>query len=405
MSWNPVLNLIKQIKRDYENQFNETSYELEHMIKKLNNNTYNEFIEHLQVNQKDEYVLIRYGLHEMGIGFWEDENSIYRECRSVVINVKDEELVLTPYRKFFNLDEVEENKLEVVQEKFKKCETVEITNKLDGSMQNARWYKDKVFMTGSMSLSQESSWRLAEGYSMLNDNYTQMLKDYQDYTFIFEYISLKDAHVVIYNKEDEGLHLIGIRDTRDGQQLSYEQVISIAQSYNVKVVNQEFLTLDELLVQMKTIKSNEKEGWILNLDGHFIKLKCDDYVSIHRLLDKFSSINVIIENVADGHYDDLISKVPEGYKQRVEKVANKLINYINQNTKVIYEYFDKAPKDDRKTFMTWVNDNVDKPLQAYVRNLYLGKSFNLLKSPSGSYKKLTDLNIELDYYALFHDAS
>ena len=208
-------------------------------------------------------------------------------------------------------------------------------------MQNARWYKGKVFMTGSMALSQESSWRLAEGYSMLDNNYIQMLKDYEDYTFIFEYISLKDAHVVIYNKEDEGLHLIGIRDTRDGRQLSYEPVISI-----VKDVNQEFLTLDELLKQMKTVKSNEKEGWILNLDGHFIKLKCDDYVSIHRLLDKFSSINVIIENVADGHYDDLIAKVPEGYKQRVERVAAKLINYINENTKVIYESFEKAPKDE-----------------------------------------------------------
>lgn len=401
MSWNPVLNLVLEIKNAYLEKFSDNEINFEKWIQKLNIDKYNDFIECLQVNQKDEFILIRYGLQEMQRGMWEDENSIYRECRSVVIDLKKEQLVLTPYRKFFNLDEVEENKLTVVQEKFQSAEVVEITNKLDGSMQNARWYNNSVFMTGSMALSKDDSWRLEEGYSMLNENYIEMLKDYDDYTFIFEYISLKDAHVVLYSEEDEGLHLIGIRNVDTGEQVSYEEVINIAKAYRVKVVDMEHLSLDELLSQMKTVSSHEKEGWILNLDGHYIKLKCDDYVNIHRLLDKVSSVNVIIENIAEERYDDLISKIPDKYKERVHNIANLIFTYVNDNKQKIKELYQLAPKNNRKEFMIWVDKNVPSNIKSYVRNEYLGIEYNLLKNGNRGYKRMSELGFTDKYSVLF----
>ena len=39
---------------------------------------------------------------------WEDENSPLREARSLVFNLRTEEMVLTPFRKFFNLTAIEE---------------------------------------------------------------------------------------------------------------------------------------------------------------------------------------------------------------------------------------------------------------------------------------------------------
>lgn len=401
-SWNPVYNLVMKIKKEYIAKFNDTEiFHFETWLEKLNNTTYNEIFDCLQINQHNEFILIRYGLQEMQQGMWEEQDSIYRECRSIVIDLLNEELVLTPFRKFFNLDEVEENKLDVIQNKFNTAKVVEISNKLDGSMQNARWYKDKIFMSGSMALSTEDSWRLEEGYGMLTDNHITMLKDYYNYTFIFEYISLKDAHVVLYSKEDEGLHLIGMRNTYTGEQVSYEDLVEIANAYNVKVVEIENKTLEQLLEEMKQVSSHEKEGWVLNLDGHYVKLKCDDYVSIHRLLDKVSSVNVIIENIAEDRFDDLISKIPDKYKERVYNIANLLFDYIKATSLQIKEYYNKAPKMSRKEFMIWVTENVPKNIQAYVRNEYLGIEYNLLKNGSRGYKRMSELGFDDKYSVLF----
>jgi len=400
--WNPVFNLVMEIKEEYKKTFDELdTYHFETWLTKLNNKKYNDIFECLQINQDNEFILIRYGLAEMQEGMWIDENSIYRECRSIVIDLKNEEIVLSPFRKFFNLNEVNENKLEKVIEKFNSAKVVEVANKLDGSMQNARWYKGKVFMAGSMALNQKESWRLQDGYSMLTDNYLKMLKENQNYTFIFEYISLKDAHVVLYKKEDEGLYLIGMRNTLTGEQVSYSKVIEIAKKYNVKVVSLENKNIDTLLDEMKKFKSYEKEGWVLNLDGHYIKIKCDDYVYIHRLLDKVSSVNVVIQSIAEEKFDDLLSKIPDKYKKRVNKIAKLIFDYLRKTKQQIKEYYNEAPKDSRKDFMIWVDQNVPHELKHYVRCEYLGKEYHLIKKMNGGYKKLSEMGIQDDYSALF----
>lgn len=336
---------------------------------------------------------------------WEDKNSIYRECRSVVIDLESEELVLTPFRKFFNLNEVEENKLDNILEEIKNARRVEVTDKLDGSMQSARFYKGEIFMAGSMAIDKRDSWRLEDGYSKLTENHKRMIKDTPEFTFIFEYISIKDAHVVNYHKNLEGLYLIGIRNTETGYQLPYEMVKIISKHYKVPMADIENYTLDEILELSKTMKSDKKEGWVLNIDGHMIKIKCDDYVKLHRVLDKFSSINVIIENVAEDRLDDLLSKIPDLYKERIMRIANKIIDYKNKTNKEIEEFYNKAPKENKKVFMIWVKNNVPSNIKGYVRMKYLGKEFNVLKKGCGKvqgYKKLNELGISKSYSALFN---
>lgn len=401
-SWNPIFNLVMEIKQDYISSFGRLdTLEFEAWLLKLNKQKYNDIFECLQVNQKDEFILIRYGLAEMQEGMWTDQNSIYRECRSVVIDLKNDELVLTPYRKFFNLNEVDENKLEFVSERLKTARKVEVANKLDGSMQNARWYNNKVFMTGSMAISQEDSWRLEEGYEMLNSDYISMLKENSDSTFIFEYISLKDAHVVLYKNEDQGLHLIGIRNTLTGEQYSYSDVIKLANKYNVRVVDLESKTIEQLLEDMKQYQSHEKEGWVLNIDGHLIKIKCDDYVNIHRLLDKVSSVNVIIESIAEDKFDDLIAKIPDKYKERVLNISKLIFKYIKDARENIRKYYNLAPKETRKEFMVWVESNVPQEIKHYLRNEFLGIEYNLLKRGTNGYKRMYDLGFDETYSVLF----
>ena len=399
--WNPVYKLVMEIKYDYIKKFKDSIIDFELWLNKLNNDSYNKVFECLQTNQFNNLLLIRYGLADMQDGMWKDKNSIYRECRSVVIDIKNDNLVTTPFRKFFNLNEVEENSLENILEELKTSKIFEVTNKLDGSMQCARYYNNEIVMNGSMALDSNNSWRLKNGIDMLTDNQKHMIKSNPNYTFIFEYISLRDAHVVLYNKNQEGLYLIGIRNSITGFQFPYSEISEFSNIYNVPMTTIENIGLQQVLEQMRIYKSSEKEGWVLNIDGHMIKVKCDDYVHLHRLLDKFSSVNVIIENIAEDKFDDMISKIPDNYKNRVLSIANKIIEYKNDIENKIKMKYKLAPKNNKKDFMIWVNNNCDKSYQGYVRCKYLNKPYNVLKNSSGGYKKLKDLNICETYSALF----
>ena len=113
--WNSVLQLVLQIKKEYQTQYSDNVLNLQEWIAKLNKEQYNNIFDCLQINQHNNLVLIRYGLAEMQKGMWEDENSIYRECRSLVIDLENECIALCSFRKFFNLNEVKENTLEKYQ--------------------------------------------------------------------------------------------------------------------------------------------------------------------------------------------------------------------------------------------------------------------------------------------------
>lgn len=397
MSWNPVLNLVEEIKLDYKNKFGKIdTYSLEAWIKGLNNEKYNDIFKFLKITQKDNVVLIRYDLTDMKGNIWEDKDSIYRECRSVVIDLEEEKLILTPFRKFFNLNEVEENKIENVEKEIENAKLFEITDKLDGSMQSARYYKDEIFMAGSQSIDRNYSWRLADGYSKLTENHKRMIKENPSLTFIFEYISMRDAHVVKYEESEEGLYLIGIRDTTNGEQFSYKELKRVSDEYKVPMATVEEHTLPEIIELSKNLKADAKEGWILNIDGHLIKIKCDDYVHLHRLLDKVSSTNVVIENVAEDRMDDLLSKIPDTHKARIIEVADKLYDYKKLMEKRVNEKYELAPKDSKKEFMIWVEKNCDIDIKGYVRSKYLGREYNVLKKMNGSYKKASELEIDTE---------
>lgn len=119
--WNPVFNLFKKIKADYIEAFGQLDTIIfQDWLVKLNNSGYNDIFNCLKVNQFSDFILIRYDLIDVNNDMWSDSNSIYRECRSIVIDVINEEIVLAPFRKFFNLNEVEENKMESVISEIKR---------------------------------------------------------------------------------------------------------------------------------------------------------------------------------------------------------------------------------------------------------------------------------------------
>lgn len=414
MSWNIVLNEIKEIKKiflsitqqvDEESIYNSETVCLLDWIKAIKESKdqniakkgeeYEKLFSPVKMNQYKHFIILKYDLLRLWNvvpmtpqEFWNYHNGFYRECRGLVIDLKNECLVLTPFRKFFNIGELEECSLETVKEKIKTAEIVEVTNKLDGSLCSIRYYNNEFVVASSGVINPEESKYIQEMTKFLknNGNIQTMIRAYPDYTFIFEYISKMDPHVVSY--DTEGLFLIGVRSTLDGQELSYGRISKMAEFFNVTMTDIENKGLEDILLETAKYASNEKEGWVINIDGQKYKLKCDDYLNIHNFLSGMAQNNIIIQAMAEGTIDDLCA-IPKINKKNLEEVQEKVYEYIGLMNGLIKKYYEVAPSKDKKEFMLYV-DTIPKFLQGYVRNYYLGYKNEFLKKICG-YLRYTEL--------------
>ena len=434
-NWNPVLNKLVEIKNEYKKRIGYITYYykddfidesqtcVERWVEHLNGieplNQYEEYkdlLDCLEMNQYGTMVLVRYGRYSnvydgeteaSGEDFWDRYDGFYRECRSVVIDIEKECIVLCPFSKFFNINELEETSVENIQKRIKNANCVEFSDKLDGSMQSARWYENQIIMAGSQAINPDNSWRLEDGYRMIYElsGYKKMLQEFPNFTFVFEYISLRDAHVVKYKKEQEGLYLIGMRDINTGVELPYDTIMNIANEHNIPTTKVFNKTLDQVMIELDDKSSDEAEGFVINIDGYKVKVKYNDYVHIHKALSKLSSINLIIRSIADGQYDDLLSKLPFAYHDDVKKVASIVFDYIRKTENTINEYYNSAPKENIKEFMIYISENVPKCYQGYCRAKYYGYDINVIKSNNEKcphYKKLKDMGIK-NYNSIFRE--
>ena len=403
MSWNSMLNECIKLKKDYTKHFGislDTDFKLMIEMMKKHMLPYNEIFDQVQINQCGSMVLIRYGLHEMGRGMWEDKNSPLREARSLVFDIITEELVLTPFRKFFNLNEVEENSIENIEKEIIECKRFEVSEKMDGSMQSYRYYNGRIIGSGSMALDPRNSFRLEEGYQLLTDNHKKMIQSMPTITFIFEYISEKDKHVVPYDYDTQkGLYLIGMRSVIDGEEYPYEAIKEVSEEFDIPCCKiYQYNTLQEVLEHLDKMTVEDGEGFVLNIDGHKIKLKCEDYLQLHRLDDKLSSPNVIIEAYANGTIDDLYANMSPLMKEKnkdiietVEKFIDGIHDKIDTGKLLVKYYESNELYKDNNEIHKFINEFVDKDVREYVRAIYLGREYNILKSRGGAYRKFGEI--------------
>lgn len=420
-NWSKVLGVVKSIKSELNNLGIKIEYSstvgstcVERWVSELDNSSYNNMFKYLQFSQVGDNVLFRYARYsdvfsgESDVNyhdFWDIYDGFYCECRSIVIDVRNEVVVISPFDKFFNVNENPKVSEDQIRLLISNCKSLEISEKLDGSMQCARYYNGGIVMSSSQSLDIVNSWRLNDGFRMLNscNNYIRMIKMHPDLTFIFEYISLADAHVVNYTVDQEGLYLIGIRNSITGEQYSYTNLMLFVQKFSVKHPKLFNKTFNEVMSELDLKKSNEAEGFVLNIDGFMVKLKYIDYISVHKILSNISSIGLIIKNIGDNTFDDLLSKVPEVYKWRVYRVSNIIFSYIKDTNEKLENYFKQIEEMEFVESMKWIQRNAEREYRGYLIEMKKGnKDINYIKSKNGSYKKLKHMGVaESDYTTIF----
>ena len=399
--WNIAYNYVMKIKYQYMNkkQIDKLdTYSVEDMCIYLNTDKYNNFLKCVNIIVYGTYNLFKYSLIKGGDNdIYRNENSIYREMRGLTIDVEKDTIVLCPFRKFFNIGEIEETYIDKIQSYLKNAKDVEITNKLDGSLLSVRYYDNHFVLGGTGSLDKEQNFRLAEAETMLSYNHKQMIMNNPDKTFIFEYISLNDRHVVIYDKSQQGIYLIGVRNVTNGIEYGYKYIKKeFSDKYHIPMTQIDTKSFNEVMCNRDTYRGSDKEGWVITIDNHRYKLKCTDYLELSHILSDETSSKTIIKAIADDYYDDLLAKVPTVYHTVLNEKAEKIYTYMRIKRDMIYRYYDIVKNINNKSdYGKSVQKLVPKEYQGYMFNLKNHMPISLIKTKAGRYVTMNEIETYL----------
>lgn len=229
--------------------------------------------------ERGDLILCKYSpvVHETG---W---NRFALVCRGKVINKAERKIVLYPFDKFFNLNEVEETAEAKVRESLSTAKSVYVSEKMDGTMIAVAMHNGELLVTTPGSFDNEYT-RTARW--LLRVDHPSLLSNFPDKTLIFELICPLSKQCVEYGDEEK-LVLIGARDINTNLLVPRKELEEIAAEYGLELTPQSEASLDELIC-LTGKKWENKEGWVIRITQKdntelMFKLKYEEYFKIHAL--------------------------------------------------------------------------------------------------------------------------
>lgn len=333
------------------------------------NPMFKNFLLNIDFNTDGSLVQFRYNGYCIYHRNLEPKNSIYRECRSHVVDLAAMRFIVTPFKKFFNYNEIP-------AENITEEECVVKYEKLDGSLIIMTWKNNQPFVVTSKSLVARAGNRVNKVIELLakeeNSEWVRMLKELPDCTIMAELIGYNNTHVVQYDIPLE-LRLIGVRATCSGRMATFHEMELIKELFKVKSARIELATIEELLQNRLTDKSNI-EGWVIVAkDGRMMKIKTAHYCSMHKVLLGRGHANQIIEFLAKDKIDDLIGSLTPEAIIVIMPVIQKAMEYGKNIQDISMNIADTLRPLDKRTQHNTIN-MFHHTIQPYIRQaLYKGK--------------------------------
>ena len=256
--------------------------------------------------------------HEMrGLTYVFDEDGSYKTYRLL--------------HKFFNLNQVEETQYSAVKDR----KVRSVYSKEDGSVGSfIRLPNGKVVAKSKMAFESDQAVGMMSIY-----NRNKEIKDFVDWSLdndlvaVFEYVAPHNRIVLRYAKEE--LILLRLRDNKTGEYLDlddFKQRIG-----GIKTPEVHDRTLDQLVELAMT--AEDMEGWVVDLDGLFVKLKTKWYFDRHGLLtEDLYRENKLVAYILDEKIDDVIAQVPEDEKEshaRIERIIAAVTGEVDRRAAAI----------------------------------------------------------------------
>lgn len=278
--------------------------------------------------QKGNLLLVKYSKNIGNTGW----HNLAKQCRGKVIDWKERTIVSYPFNKFHNLNEVEETKIERINDLLSNAKDVMVTDKKDGSaiiVTNHRGNivinTNGVFANIQITLTKQL---FAKKYLNFYNNIPE------GYTFVFELIHPENRIVLDYG-DDEKLYLLAIRDLRTLKLLTYREMKDFAAKWKLDITEAfDFNTIDSLIETAETECKNIKEGWVIRVitetEDFMFKLKYAEYFKLARIK-AIPSLKKLYTLLQQDKLDDMMSAAEEDIRQEVE-----------EKVQIIYDYRDKV---------------------------------------------------------------
>lgn len=373
--------------------------------------------------------------------FWNWNNGVFRICRGLVLGINNiyeyynsSKVITTisvPYQKFFNVGEFEEVSKESFMKKISdKDSLVEFVDKLDGSMITASYHTlwDKLIVC-SMGSSDVTSPYISDATNYIINNPTlyNYIRQNTQYTFIFELINKTTSNVVLYFEDDYDVHIIGIVDKSTTLPKDYISIKKMLPS-GVMLPDFYYEGVENIFNNLKQYKFHEKEGYVVNVNGFRYKLKCTDYVRMHKIISLIGSPARFVKYMLDGTLEEVFLNYPslkEYFSDQVNNINHKFdtidncieslfdkVKTLSKLTDVpdLSPYSTEEQKDLVRTFAMCIDATVassEKPVsealvtfKSHLILLFKSNKYNYKIVNYGESVKYLDLKTLERYYAV-----
>jgi RNA ligase len=229
-------------------------------------------------------------------------NEVTLQCRGLILNGNGE-VVARPFRKFFNLEEVNELP----------AEPFEVYEKMDGSLGILYWAGEGAFVATRGSFTSDQS---RKANQILHAKYGQVLPRLnREHTYLFEIIYPENRIVVDYGPQED-LVLLAVIDTVTGEELPLPEVgFPVVERYD---------GLTDMAA-IRGLAAANKEGFVIRFEsGYRIKIKFAEYVRLHRIITKVSSRNIWEYLRTGASLEEILEQVPDEFYQWVRQTESRL---------------------------------------------------------------------------------
>ena len=259
-------------------------------------------------------------------GLWD---AVTTQCRGLITEDTTGEIVVRPFKKFFNYEEVAGKG--VIPSK---GDYVYIQEKMDGSLGILFCYEGEWVMATRGSFTSDQA---IKGMEILKRNYPVFDRAWMtEYAYLVEIIYPENRIVVDYGKEKITFLSVVLNESynwkpTDETELHWTTACSIFAGNGIKKsdivkTEQHFNFSDELYKSLKEKNETNKEGFVLRFfPGNFrMKIKFEEYVRLHKIMTEVSTKSVW-EIVSNGdNMESLLKDVPDEFYDKIKKYVAEL---------------------------------------------------------------------------------
>jgi RNA ligase len=323
------------------------------------------------VVKKDGYTVIDY-VYQVNDTF---DDPIRRECRGLKFCHNTGNLIARPFHKFFNYGEKEyHNDIDWNKPYI-------LMDKMDGSMIHPAIVNGRVRFMTRMGITEHAE--RCEKRHLTKYFEEDLLSFYDDndddafsnYTPIFEWTSPENQIVLPYEKDE--LTLLAVRNNTTGSYLDKNYMAFVGRVIFNKNVVEFFNTYG--LKDIHSLKAKTGiEGYVVRFlyDDHYLKIKTDEYVNMHRAVSFFERENMVLECVLNNQCDDLYSALSQDRADKLRQYENDVNKELSQLAAVISEIVSTAKNAgvDRKTFALEIASQADSRIRGVYFSALDGKN-------------------------------